>query len=88
MKSQQKKCDTAGIAAVVTAILVSSIIFVAFKCFHLFHTWSFQDVDGTNVKVCLECGEIKEIECSHSWEVQKVEDEFISYCTKCGEPAK
>ena len=83
----RKKSDIAVIIAVVTAILVSVTSYIAFDYLHLFHTWSVQNVDGTNVKVCFECGKVKELECNHHWEAQKAEGEFVAYCTKCGKAA-
>jgi hypothetical protein len=88
MENKRKKSDIAFVTfAIVFATLFFVACYLALDYFDLFHTWSIQPVDGTNVKICLRCGEVKELECNHHWKAQKVDGEFVAYCTKCGKAA-
>lgn len=74
-------------------VTIMCLIIALEMCFgvHIVHKWYIQNIDGTEIKICHICGEIKKEEPpkhSHTWEVKKDGDEFIAYCSVCGELAE
>ncbi len=71
-------------------IFMLAVLFLEAIGVHVWHEWTVQNVDDTEVKICQLCGEIKKEnppKHSHIWEVKKEGDEFIAFCPNCGELA-